>query len=40
LKLLRKTLLSFEASEEENKQVVPIEIHEENNPTSLKENRG
>jgi hypothetical protein len=40
LKRLKKTLLSPETSKEENKQASPIEIHEENNPTSLKKNHG
>jgi hypothetical protein len=30
----------LEASKEENKQVNPVEIHEEDNPTSPKKNRG
>jgi hypothetical protein len=40
LKCLKKTLLSFKASEEENKQASLIEIHEKDSPTSLKKNRG
>jgi len=30
----------FETSEEDNKQVSPIETHEEDNPTSPKKNHG
>jgi hypothetical protein len=40
LKCLKKTLLSPEAFEEENKQVNPIETHEKDNPTSPKKNYG
>jgi hypothetical protein len=40
LKLLKKTLFSLEAFEEKNKQVSPIETHEEDNPTSPKKNHG
>jgi hypothetical protein len=38
LKCLNNTLLSLEAFEEKTKQVSPIEIHEEDNPTSPKKN--
>jgi hypothetical protein len=40
LKCLKKTLLSPKTSKEENKQASPIEIHEEENLTSPKKNRG
>ncbi len=38
LKCLKKTLLSLEASKKNNKQVSPIEIHEEDSPTNPKKN--
>jgi hypothetical protein len=40
LKRLKKTLLSFEAFEKKNKQVSPIETHEEDSLTNLKKNCG
>jgi len=40
LKRLKKTLLSPKASEEKNKQVSPIETHEEDSPTNPKINHG
>ncbi len=40
MKGFKKTLLLLETSEEENKQTNPIEIHEEDNPTSPKKNCG
>jgi hypothetical protein len=40
LKCLKNTLLSLEASKEEDKQASPIEAHEEDNPTSLKKSHG
>jgi hypothetical protein len=40
LKHLKKTSLSLEAFKKENKQASPIQIHEEDNPTSLKKNCG
>jgi len=40
LKRLKKTLLSPEASKNNNKQASPIETHEEDNPTNPKKNRG
>jgi hypothetical protein len=40
LKCSKKTLLSLEASKEENKQASLIETHEEDNPTNPKKNRG
>jgi hypothetical protein len=40
LKCLKKILFSPEAFENDNKQTSPIEIHEEDMPTSLKKNYG
>jgi len=40
LKRLKKTLLSPETSKDNNKQASLIEIHEEDNPTNPKKNRG
>jgi hypothetical protein len=40
LKCLNNTLFSPKAFEEETKQASPIEIHEEDNPTSPKKNLG
>jgi hypothetical protein len=40
LKCFKKTLLSLEASEKNNKKASPIETHEDDNPTNPKKNRG
>ncbi len=40
LKRLKKTLLSPEASKDNNKQASMIETHEEDNPTNPKKNYG
>jgi hypothetical protein len=40
LKWLKKTLLSAKASKKEDKQANPIEVHEEDSPTSLKKSHG
>jgi hypothetical protein len=40
LKCLKKTLLSLEASKDNNKQASLIETHEKDNPTNPKKNYG